>query len=74
MGGAGKGWLCPDWLFGMAPHEHIFGSIEEVKTHLVEVATFPAPPSSKRWFFFDFEKLYNPEVLSRINPVLEAVA
>jgi nucleoside 2-deoxyribosyltransferase len=37
------------WLFGMVPHEHIFGSMEKLKDYVFKVHTGEA--NHKRWVF-----------------------
>lgn len=65
-GGKGK---TPWWLFGMVPHEHIFSSEQELLDYLHHVDTAKRVKTYKRWYFFDFDELYNPVVLQRMNGV-----
>lgn len=44
---------CPDWIFGMIPHETIFNSIEEVIDYLRYINSDPGPETLGRWVFFN---------------------
>lgn len=44
---------CPGWMFGVIPHQMIFGSWTEVEKYLIEVDCGEAK-HYKRWFFFDY--------------------
>lgn len=43
---------APNWLFFMLPHEHIFGTVEELLLYLWEVNMASDTSLLKRWFFF----------------------
>lgn len=43
---------APNWLFFMLPHEHIFGSMEEIIEYLTFVNRVKDTTGLKRWFFF----------------------
>lgn len=57
----------PWWLFGMLPHEHIFGSREDLLAYLDHVDTAPRVRTFRRWFFFRQDVLYNRAVLGRLG-------
>jgi hypothetical protein len=44
---------APNWLFLMLPHEHIFGSMDELLSYLRSINTSKDTASLKRWFFFN---------------------
>ena len=44
---------APNWLFFMLPHEHIFGSLEEIMSYLELVNSAKKVKHHKRWFFLD---------------------
>jgi len=44
---------APNWLFFMLPHEHIFGSLEDLLGYLERLNTSVYPEQYKRWFFFE---------------------
>ena len=48
---------APNWLFFMLPHQHIFGSLEDLIEYLEEVNENQDAYHYKRWFFFDQERL-----------------
>jgi len=48
---------APNWLFFMLPHEHIFGSLEDLMGYLEHVNSAEKVEHYKRWFFFDQSKL-----------------
>lgn len=48
---------APNWLFFMLPHEHIFGSLEDLVDYLEHVNSAEKVEHYKRWFFFDQSKL-----------------
>jgi len=48
---------APNWLFFMLPHEHIFGSLEDLIGYLEHVSSADTVEHYKRWFFFDQAKL-----------------
>lgn len=43
---------APNWLFLMLPHEHIFGSMDDLLSYLSLVNSHTDPSKLKRWFFF----------------------
>lgn len=47
---------CPDWLFGMIPHEHIFTDWECLHDYLDNVDSGKDTKSYNRWLFFDLGK------------------
>ncbi len=47
----------PDWLWGMVPHQHVFGCEESLKDYLSHVHSDEKVDSLKRWIFFDFSQL-----------------
>jgi hypothetical protein len=48
---------APNWLFFMLPHEHIFGSLEDLMSYLGRVSEGEDIEHYKRWFFFDQSKM-----------------
>ena len=46
--------LTPDWLFGMIPHEMIFGNWPDLILYLRHVDSAPTFNDRGRWLFFDF--------------------
>ena len=49
---------APNWLFFMLPHQHIFGSMEDLISYLNHVDTYEDEiEHHKRWLFFDQERL-----------------
>lgn len=48
---------APNWLFFMLPHEHIFGSLDELLEYLLNINSGKDDRHFKRWFFFDKEKM-----------------
>jgi len=52
----GKGG-CPDWLFGVLPHAHIFSEWTHICKYLWQVHTAPEVNSFRRWMFFDYDKM-----------------
>jgi hypothetical protein len=54
----------PWWIFGMVPHQHVFGSMEELVAYLDHVNDAPRVRTFGRWFFFRRRDLY-PEYLGR---------
>lgn len=48
---------APNWLFFMLPHQHIFGSSEELIMYLMKVNTTKDTSRLKRWFFY--QGVYN---------------
>lgn len=55
----GKG-QCPDWLFGMIPHQMIFSAWEDVHKYLRHVAHDPVIEDFRRWYFFKFNLTRQP--------------
>ena len=47
----------PDWVWGMIPHQHVFGKWEELKSYLVHVHADPEVNTFKRWVFFDYSQM-----------------
>lgn len=45
--------LAPNWLYGMIPHEHIFGSWDDLIAYVRHIAHDPVIESMNRWYFFD---------------------
>jgi hypothetical protein len=43
---------APNWLFFMLPHEHIFGTMEELLNYLKYIDTIQDTSNLNRWFFF----------------------
>ena len=48
---------APNWLFFMLPHQHIFGSLDEMLRYLVGVDSEKDTKHYKRWFFFDQKRM-----------------
>ena len=49
---------APNWLYFMLPHQHIFGSIDDLMRYLNYVDSCKDEiEHHKRWFFFDQERL-----------------
>lgn len=46
--------LCPDWAFGMIPHQHIFGNWSDLTDYIHHMAHDPVVDTMNRWMFFDF--------------------
>lgn len=46
-----------DWNFGVIPHEHIFGSFDELKQYMLDIDKGKDERHFKRFFFFDYERL-----------------
>lgn len=46
--------MCPNWIYGVLPHEMIFSTWAEVHAYLRHVAYDPIIETFKRWNFFDF--------------------
>jgi hypothetical protein len=47
----------PDWIWGMIPHQHVFGSWDDLKAYLVYVHTAPEVDHMKRWMFFEYSRM-----------------
>lgn len=45
---------CPDWLFACIPHQHIFGTWEDLIAYVRHVAHDNEVDSMGRWLFFDW--------------------
>lgn len=45
--------LAPNWLFGMIPHQHIFGSWEDLVAYVRHIAHDPVIEGMNRWYFFE---------------------
>lgn len=43
---------APNWLFFMLPHEHIFGSLEDLVCYLKHIDEYENVNMLSRWFFF----------------------
>ena len=50
---------CPNWLFGVMPHEHMFGAWDSLLEYLNNVNKGKDTKDYNRWRFFDFEKIYS---------------
>jgi len=48
---------APNWLFFMLPHQHIFGSLDEMLRYLVGIDSGKDTKHYKRWFFFDQKRM-----------------
>ncbi len=49
----------PDWYWGVVPHQHVFGTWEELHRYVYKVANSPETPDTyNRWRFLDYKKLY----------------
>jgi nucleoside 2-deoxyribosyltransferase len=48
---------APNWLFFMLPHQHIFGSLDELLEYLANVHAGRDHNHYKRWFFFDQNRM-----------------
>lgn len=46
-----------DWLFGMVPQKHIFGTWKDLKLYLHNVHSGVDAEEMKRWIFFDYSLL-----------------
>ncbi len=46
---------APNWLFGMIPHEHIFGSWNGLITYLYHINEDEIIDNRKRWMFFNLD-------------------
>ena len=45
---------CPDWLFAMIPHEHIFDTWIDLRKYTRHVANDRVVDTMGRWMFFDW--------------------
>ena len=50
---------APNWLFGVVPHEHIFGSWSELMEYIYHVHEDGNVNDFNRWRFFDWEKVFH---------------
>ena len=48
---------APNWLFFMLPHQHIFGSLDELLQYLANVHSGRDHNHYKRWLFFDQNRM-----------------
>ena len=48
----------PNWLFGVVPHEHMFGSWSELIEYIHHINEDEEVEDLNRWRFFDWEKVY----------------
>ena len=48
---------APDWLFWTFPHEHIFGTWDDLKRYIDHVAFGEHVDRMKRWMFFKLEAI-----------------
>ncbi len=48
---------APNWLFFMLPHQHIFGSLNDLLEYLLNVHVGKDIKHYKRWFFFDQKRM-----------------
>lgn len=48
----------PDWLYGICDHNEFFSSWEDMQSYIKDVAFKPSFPTTKRWKFFDYRKIY----------------
>tara|TARA_R100001244_G_scaffold55390_1_gene47521 strand:+ start:2177 stop:2728 length:552 start_codon:yes stop_codon:yes gene_type:complete len=48
----------PNWMFGVVPHQMVFGDWKEVMKYLNSVNKNKKVANHNRWRFFDFEKVY----------------
>lgn len=46
---------CPNWIFGMIPHEHIFSSWDSLIKYLSVIHT--VGPDHKRWVLFNYGEI-----------------
>ena len=47
----------PNWIWGMIPHEHVFGTWKDLKHYLLHVNSDEEVDHMKRWMFFDYSQL-----------------
>jgi hypothetical protein len=57
----------PQWLFGMLPYEHIFGSFDELMTYLHTIDEVGLDDESGRWYFYRPDVLFADHVLERLK-------
>lgn len=48
----------PGWLFGVIPHEHMFGTFDEMLEYLNHIDKDDNIDAMKRWHFFDWDKIF----------------
>lgn len=48
----------PGWLFGVIPHEHVFGTFDEMMVYLNHIDKDDKIDTMKRWRFFDWNKIF----------------
>ncbi len=46
---------APNWMFGMIPHEHMFGTWDGVISYLLHINTDEKIDQLKRWMFFNLD-------------------
>lgn len=46
---------APNWMFGMIPHEHIFGTWEDLISYLHSINSAETIDQLKRWMFFNLD-------------------
>lgn len=46
---------CPDWVFGMVPHQFVMDEWSDVLEYLMHVDSDPLVEHMKRWYFFNFK-------------------
>jgi len=63
--------VVPDWLFGVFPHQHIFGDWESLKEYVRHVDEDKDVYHYKRWMFFDYTRMM-PKVPPRNKPNFKA--
>jgi hypothetical protein len=64
---------APDWMFAQIPHQHIFGSLEEILAYLDHYDSAPSVDNFKRFYDFNLPEFYNREVLQMIIDHLDEV-
>lgn len=47
----------PDWLWGMIPQSHVFGTEDDLKKYLRHVHSDDKTDDLRRWIFFDYAKI-----------------
>jgi 16S rRNA C967 or C1407 C5-methylase (RsmB/RsmF family) len=47
----------PGWVWGMIPHQHIFGEWNDLKKYLLHVNSDEDVDTMKRWMFFDYSAM-----------------
>ena len=48
----------PNWMFGVVPHEHMFGNWSELLEYVYHVHEDQEVEHLKRWRFFNFEDIF----------------